>query len=81
VILHLCWLQSRRKVIMQTMTDRNLDEIFDAFIHAGLTPSDDLFGALAEATESTTSTLKKHYANRYRDKNETYDDPFSMLSA
>jgi hypothetical protein len=63
------------------MTDKNLDEIFDAFIHAGLNPSDDLFGALAEARESTTSSLKKHYADRYRDKNETYDDPFAMWSS
>jgi len=68
-------------VITQTITDKNLEEIFDAFIHAGLNTSDDLFGALAEATESATSTLKKHYVDRYRNKNETYDDPFAMLSS
>lgn len=52
---------------MAHLTDKHLKEIFTAFVEAEINPTDDLFGAVAKASEKPVAHLKDRYRTIYRD--------------
>lgn len=52
---------------MPHLTDKHIKEIFVAFVDAEITPMDDLFGALAKASDKTVAHLKDRFRSIYRD--------------
>jgi len=62
---------------MTVLNETLLNEIYDAFIDAGLNPSDNLLTALAEAAGMTSTMARQQFVARYKQQTRTDDDPFA----
>ena len=62
---------------MPILTEKLLNEIYDAFIDAEVNPSDDLLGAIAEAAGLTPTIARQQFVSRYKQRTDTDDDPFA----
>lgn len=61
------------------LTEALLNEIFVAFIDAGVNPSQELLEALANFASITPAIAKQHFTARYKERTGTDDDPFGPV--
>jgi hypothetical protein len=66
-----------REAKVPILNEKLLNEIYDAFIDAGLNPSDSLLDGLAENAGLTPTIAREHFVSRYKQQTGTDEDPFA----